>query len=80
MTEYPEHEKLKRVAGAADTIGNFLGWLQSTGTFLARYRGDVLVPIYATPPTRLLAEYFEIDLDKLEKEKEHMLQTLRGEG
>jgi hypothetical protein len=39
-------------------------------------RGEMLVPAQ-TSRTQLLAEYFEIDLDVLEREKQHMLKVQR---
>lgn len=75
---YPEHEKLNAVKDQSQAIGDFLDWLNSEkGIVLANYgNSDVawLAPD-GTAKERLLAEYFEIDLDKLEAEKRAMLQS-----
>lgn len=39
--EYPEHEKLKALGGANETIGDFLQWLDQHGyTVCERYEGE----------------------------------------
>jgi hypothetical protein len=79
MTEYPEHEKLKKIQDKSQAIGTFLEWLGfEKEIHLCTYgEGDRLYPI----PKRkeeLLAEFFEIDLAKLEAEKQQMLETIRS--
>lgn len=78
MSNYPEHEKLKALEGANQIVGNFIEWLGEAGYIIAkedRY-GD-LYPAYLRVE-QLLAEHFEIDLNTLEREKEAMLEEIRG--
>lgn len=67
--EYPEHEKLSAIQDQSQQIGMFLDWLQETYP----YESAELPRIQ-----KLLAEYFEIDEDKLEEEKRLMLRTCRA--
>lgn len=76
MNEYPEHDKMKAVAEKSQAIGEFLEfgpgqlceWNDDLGEFLPISGGI----------TKLLATYFEIDLDKIEAEKRAMLDTMRA--
>jgi hypothetical protein len=81
VSEYPEHEKLHAIKDKSQAIGEFLDFfLPSKGivlmeSFSARRPHDYV-------PTRrsiysLLAEFFNIDQDKLDAEKEAMLTVLR---
>lgn len=84
MTDYPEHEKLRPNQGKSQTIGEFLDWLlNERGVQILK-----LLPkpedttdwgwgIHHYGPVGtiqdLLAEYFDIDQEKLEAEKRAML-------
>lgn len=74
--KYPQHEKLNTVKDQSQAIGDFLEWLHSEkGIILASYGNsnmNWLAP-NGTAKDRLLAEYFEIDIDELESEKRAML-------
>lgn len=82
---YPEHEKLRQVAELSQQIGEFLNWLMSERAprlELAVWddgrRGHRrLTPSHARIPD-LLAEYFDIDQQALEREKRAMLDALRS--
>lgn len=77
MSDYPEHAKLKALEGANQIVGNFIEWLGEAGYVISkedRY-GD-LQPAYRRID-QLIAEHFEIDLDKLEEEKVAMLEEIR---
>jgi len=83
--EYLEHEKLQKVKDKSQVIGEFLDWLtdEKAITFCKWQEdeeeiaeGTGYYPIY-TDTNKLLAEFFEIDLDKLEKEKVDMLETFK---
>jgi hypothetical protein len=99
MNEYPEHEKMVKIKGNAQTIGEFMEWLGIKRIILCRYhdhtdacfgpkdnlgirenmcgyRNDDLSPIYVEI-TDLLADYFRIDLKKIEEEKHQMLEELQ---
>ncbi len=63
---YPEHEKIAKLDGTNNRIGEFLEWLQMVH--------DVQLP--KSIPA-LLGDYYEIDENKLEDEKLHMLKVQR---
>lgn len=71
--DYPEHEKLRAIRDQSQKAGEFLEWLQAEKG-VSLMVGDF--PLQTTT-TRLLAEFFEIDLDKIEDEKRTMLEVLR---
>jgi len=81
MRKYPEHEKQAKVLDQSQTIGSFLdnGGL-GDGVVLAKWDErpgrDNLYPIHMDI-NKILAAYFEIDLNKIEKEKQQMLKDLR---
>ena len=83
IPDYPEHDKLQVVKDRSQAIGAFLDWLTGEkGYTLAiwgednEYKEERLFP--RSPVTNdLLAEYFDIDQDLLEAEKQHMLDALR---
>lgn len=80
MSEYPECEKLKAASPKSQAIGEFLDWLEAEkGVQLARYPEDSerLVP-FSFSTERLLAEFFGIDLDKVEDERRAMLSSLQN--
>lgn len=91
MSQYPEHEKLKEVKAAVDIVATFLEWVESQGMFLASYHehtpeccggkecgyySDSIVP-ERRGIEAILADHFEIDLKKLDRENEQMLQEIR---
>lgn len=86
MTSYPEHEKLAKIADKSQTMGEWVEWLQGKGYVLAEYGtgepGDDRSPhrLYAvhSNPSELLAEFFDIDRDKIEAEKRQMLEEMRA--
>lgn len=76
----PELERMSAVSDESQRIGEFLDWLVAHSRIvLARYRGDQLVPDY-TDINALLAQYFKIDLDKIEKERRALLEHMRSPG
>lgn len=80
-----ETEKLKRITETSQEIGEFLEWLRGTKkVVLAKWvphmglDWDQLVPLLDEGRTEaLLAEYFTIDLSKIEKEKQTLLKEIR---
>lgn len=76
MTVYPEHEKLEKVHDESQSIGEFIEWLQSKYS-VCKYDekrfGGTWWPV-TLDITKLLSEYFEIDLQKIEFEKRLMLK------
>jgi len=82
MNEYPEHEKLEKVQEKSQAIGEFLEWLNDEkGLSLAVWGEDEVIGecLYPAHPSvqDLLAEFFGIDLQVLEDEKQAMLVELR---
>jgi len=75
MSDYPEHEKLEKIADKSQFLGEFLEWLQGKYT-IAEYVDDTLWPVRKSIQ-QLLAAYFEIDLNALEREKEDILEAHR---
>lgn len=79
MSEYPEHEKVKEIRHKSQAVHDFLEWLEDTKKFRlaedfghpcgylvsANYRHDDLI-----------AEFFEIDLKKFNKEKDQMVDEM----
>lgn len=78
MSDYPEHDKLNRVAELAEPIGAFLAWLQVNKFDICdneERRGGTMV---YHPMTRTveqwLADYLKIDLGKLQEETAVMIK------
>jgi hypothetical protein len=79
MGEYPECEKMALITDKSQVIGEFMDWLLGRYV-LCQYKhplhGDWPVPQNVNIQ-KLLAEFFEIDLDKVDAEKKAMLEELR---
>jgi hypothetical protein len=90
--KYPEHEKLKEIQEQSQVCGEFLNWLQNEKRIhLCTYEKTHIIyddegdgeeipeGYYGINKTneKLLAEFFNIDLDRLEQEKRQMLDELR---
>jgi len=80
-TKYQEHEKLSKVSKESQAIGEFLDWLQTEkGYTVGEYnKFDELRPVRFNIQD-ILAEFYSIDLNKLEAEKRAMLDLLRKEN
>jgi hypothetical protein len=77
--KYPECEKMSSVKDKSQVIGEFLEWAKQTQEFcMCVYSGysKEYIPISMTTEI-LLAKFFDIDLEKAEKEKRQMLEELR---
>jgi len=79
--KYSECEKMAEVKDKSQVIGEFLEWLQyfkeMTICKLVEGEGEMeYSPIYLNTE-ELLAEFFNIDLKKVEKERCQMLAELR---
>ncbi len=79
MPDYPEHEKLEKVSNKSQDMGEFFEWLQGKYS-LCKYDenrfGGTWWPV-TVDIQKLLAEFFEIDLNKIEEEKREMLEVIR---
>jgi len=77
MTQYPEHEKMAKISDLSQAIGEFLEYQSGRGITLC-HRG-----VYGQrwPVTesleKMLAKYFEINLDVIEAEKRMMIDEMR---
>jgi hypothetical protein len=77
---YPEHKRLSLVVDESQTIGEFLDFgLAEQGLVLAE-QSDLARPSRLLPTSKsipsILARYFEIDQDKIDKEKGQMIDAL----
>ena len=81
-----ELEKISAVKEKSQAIGEFLEWARSEGFFLASWQHfgnpepegyDRLVASNKTT-NQWLAEYFEIDLNKAEEERQALLDEIRA--
>ena len=82
MTDYPEHEKLKALNGANETVGDFITWLRESGMEICdhdeHWDGDLTYNPVFKPIEKLIAEFFDIDQAALESEKRQMLDEMRA--
>lgn len=85
MIDTPELDKQKRVidSGRAETVQDLIDWLPTRGYRLAEY---IQYEGYSEPrlveanviPEQLMADFFGIDLAKIEAERRAILDALRG--
>jgi hypothetical protein len=80
-SQTPEHDKLAKVTDKSQIIGAFLEWLQGEGDYtICKYYEHDLQEAFLPCRKRieeLLAQYFKIDLNKIEWEKRKMLSMVR---
>jgi hypothetical protein len=84
---YAEHERLSLIKDKSQAIGEFLDWLQNERKLvICRWYPDEFIKgeriagtweLARIPIHTLLAEYFGIDEDKLEREKREILVDIR---
>lgn len=93
MEGYPEHEKLSKVKDKSRIIGEFLDYYFLPKYYICitghddgcesldddDYNCNCTEPLISAHIVieKELAEYFGIDLDKIEKEKQQMLEEFR---
>ena len=77
MSEYPECDKLSKVSKESHIIGAFLDWCNSEGVHLATYYEDRGLVVDRRSIEQVLADYYDIDLDKVEEERRHILEMQR---
>lgn len=76
---YPEHVKLEGVGDSRNIIGDFLEWLSyGTDYVVGEWTTDDEITPSMKNTQQLLAEYYNINLNKLEKEKTAMLEAIRN--
>jgi hypothetical protein len=76
VSEYPEHDKLAAVRDQSQAIGQFLDLGPYRLCEFDEYSGEFLAVGRSIP--EVLADWFDIDLDRLEREKRAMLARLRS--
>lgn len=79
MSDYPEHDKLEAVKVESQAIGEFLDFgpyvlCEPDPNQEGRYRAC------HKSIGRILADWFGVDADELEREKRRMLEVLRAEA
>jgi len=80
MAEYPEHDKMHLIKNKSQIIGEFLEWLvEKYGIVFAHYpeNNDFIEEFPYKRKEQWLAEFFNIDLNEIENEKQTMLKELR---
>jgi len=77
MSDYPECDKLSKVKDESQIIGEFLDWCSTQGVHLATYYEERGLVADRRSIEQVLADYFDIDLDKVEEEKQHILAMQR---
>jgi hypothetical protein len=82
LEPYPELARMVAVKDASQKIGEFIDWLGENGMEICRrerprgWSEDRMVPVTTSTET-LLAQFFEIDLDRAEHEKLDILEMQR---
>ena len=86
--ETPMCNKLREVSDDSQKIGEFLEWMNGKGYWIGKYGRytdpeteeeegeEELIPIKKSTE-ELLADYFEIDLNQVEKERRAILEEIR---
>jgi hypothetical protein len=76
----PECEKMQKVKDRSQAIGEFLEWLQEEKALqLCEWDGLYKMMPVDIPTEKLLAEFFDIDLNKVEQEKRAILDYMRAQ-
>ena len=81
LMSYPECKKMRAIQDKSQALGEFIDWLCVQGINLMEWKdkGEGLDYYIITESIEsLLARHFDIDLNKVEKEKQHMLDELRS--
>ena len=81
MSNYPEHDRVKKVNVDSQVIGEFIDWIKDEQhvLFCQWDKYQELEPVHKSIE-QWLALYFEIDLVKLEDEKRQMLDVIRQDN
>ncbi len=73
---YPECEKLGAVAQQSQIIEEFFEWLSETKGLVLWGDAEISGRGYTTES--LLAEFFDIDMEKVEAERQRLRANIRG--
>lgn len=84
---YPEHTRLSAIHDKSQAIGEFLEWLGDNGYSICEFQEarsidhpdatDGFYPLHRSIQS-WLAQYFQIDPAKIEREKRQMLDEIRA--
>ncbi len=82
MSKYPECEKLSAVTSKSRAIGEFLDWLEGEKQLVLAQWNNENGRLYGSRHNQeaLLAEFFDIDLKEVEKERRAMLEDFCSEN
>ena len=87
MTETPECDKMLAIQDKSLILSGFVDWLKENGYAICEqtdYEGSTYPRIQWVPQRKsyeeLFANYFEIDLKKVEQEKQAILAEIRSKG
>ena len=78
----PEAEKLVKVSEKMQEVGEFMEWLGQRGIFLYEWQAKLgstpegFKPI-EQPIERLIAEFYDIDMNKVEDERRALIDWMR---
>lgn len=76
----PELDKMQKVKDQSQVVGAFLDWLQNeTDMVIGAWERERMYPVHKSIE-ELLAEYFEIDLNKVERERRALLDAIREDN
>lgn len=83
MSNYPELERLQSVQSESETCGDFLHWLMTKYSMFRKSdpRDNMYVSVGSSDYINIesvLAEYFDIDMQQVELEKEMLLREAVG--
>lgn len=74
-------------SGQSELLGKFYDWLTEQGIVLAKWGGydyesetyhDDILSLYSVHPEKLFADFFGLDLNKIEAERRAILEELRN--
>lgn len=76
----PEMDKIKAVQDQSQTIGEFLEWLSEEGFTICELAEDrdLFLPHRRSIEERL-GDYFEIDTEEAERERQRILDAIRDQ-
>ncbi len=78
-TKISECNKLTAVKSQSATLSEFVDWLEENGMRICKMVDCEVAPYEAIMETneKLFARFFDIDLDKLEEERQNLLKACR---
>lgn len=78
----PEHDKRRLILDQSQTIGQFIEDMQGKDMWFCESRDSEVWPYMPTTKTieQILADYFDIDLVKIEEERRAILAAIQTDG